>query len=193
VPNGPGARHYLFGVWLFWFGAAVVWPILPGYIINELDAPIVYFAISQFLAALVGVFIQRHWGRLGDERGAVRILLLSGIGASIVPALWGVVPYYWMRFGVEVFAYICWPGHMLGLTLRSVELADREEDRPSLLGWTNLAQGAGAFISPLLASLLVVHTGVIPILFVSAGLRFAGTVVMTRPGGHAQVSSQLQT
>jgi len=181
LPNEPGARQFLFGVWLFWFGAAIVWPVLPAYIINDLDAPTAYFAAAQLMAALCGVFIQRRWGKLGDERGATRMLLLSGIGASIVAAVWGVIPYYWIGFAVEVFASLSWPGHMLGLTLRSVELAEHESDRSAMLGWTNLAQGSGACLSPLIASWLVMHTGVVPLLFVSAALRLAGTLVMTRP------------
>jgi MFS family permease len=181
LPNEPGARQFLFGVWLFWFGAAIVWPVLPAYIINDLDAPTAYFAAAQLMAALCGVFVQRHWGRLGDNRGATRMLLLSGIGASIVAALWGVIPYYWIGFAVEAIASLSWPGHMLGLTLRSVELAEHETDRSAMLGWTNLAQGSGACISPLIASWLVSHTGVVALLFVSATLRLSGTVVMTRP------------
>jgi MFS family permease len=187
LPNEPGARRFLGGVWLFWFGAAACWPVLPAYILNDLHAPPAFFAIGQLSAALVGVVIQRRWGRLGDERGAQRILFLSGIGASIVPALWGVIPYYWLGFAVEFFAAMSWPGHMLGLTLRSVELAERDSDRSALLGWTNLAQGAGACLSPLIASTLVLHIGVVPILFFSATLRFAATLVISRPARRANV------
>lgn len=181
LPNEPGARRFLGGVWVFWFGAAFVWPVLPAYLIEELHAPTAYFAIVQLIAAIAGVFVQRQWGKLGDEFGARRVLLLSGIGASIVPALWGIVPYYWLGFAVELFAFVGWPGHMLGLTLRSVELAEHERDRASLLGWTNLAQGGGAFISPLISSWLVIHTGAVPILFLSAGLRFLGILIIAGP------------
>jgi MFS family permease len=181
LPAEPGARRFLGGVWLFWFGAGLVWPVLPAYVIDELHAPTVYFAIAQLMAVTIGVIVQRRWGRLSDDKGASYVLMLSGIGAAIVPALWGVVPVYWIGFGVEAFASASWPGHMLGLTLRSVELATHENDRSSLLGWTNLAQGAGACISPLLASWLVLYTGTIPILFISAALRLLGAVVMSRP------------
>ncbi|MCC6791915.1 MAG: hypothetical protein IT336_09525 [Thermomicrobiales bacterium] len=179
LPNEPGARRFLSGVLLFWFGAAFIWPVMPAYIINELHAPPVYFALTQLGAAIVGTYIQRRWGQLGDQRGAVRVLLLSGFGAALVPALWGIVPVYWIGFFVEVIGWACWPGHMLGLTLRSVELAERDSDRSSLLGWTNLAQGAGACVSPLIASWLVIQIGTVPILFISATLRIGGTLVMT--------------
>jgi MFS family permease len=181
IPAEPGARRFLGGVCLFWFGAGLIWPILPAYIINDLGAPPAYFAIAQLVAALVGVAIQRRWGRLGDQRGALHVLLLSGIGASLVPALWGIVPVYWLGLAVELFAFVSWPGHTLGLTLRSVELARNEGDRSMLLGWTSLAQGVGACASPLIASALVGTTGVLPILFASAGLRAAGALVMSRP------------
>ena len=181
LPDEPGARRFLGGVLAFWFGAGFVWPVLPAYIIKDLGAPTAYFAVSQLIAAIFGVFVQRKWGKLGDERGARRVLFLTGIGASIVPALWGIIPYWWLGFAVELFAYVCWPGHMLGLTLRSVELARHEQDRSSLLGWTNLAQGAGASISPLIASAVVIHVGTVPIIFFSAALRFIGILIMAAP------------
>lgn len=193
LPDEPGARHFLGGVWLFWFGAGLVWPVLPPYIIGELGAPTVYFALVQLMSAGIGVVVQRRWGKLGDDRGAARVLLLSGIGASLVPALWGVVPVYWIGFAVESIASSSWPGHMLGLTLRSVELARHEHDRSSLLGWTNLAQGAGACVSPLLASWLVIHTGAVPILFLSAALRLAGALVMAAPALRRQPAAQAAT
>jgi MFS family permease len=187
LPNEPGARQFLGGVLLFWFGAAFIWPIMPAYLINELGAPPVYFALTQLGAAIVGTYIQRRWGHLGDQRGAVRVLLLSGLGAAMVPAIWGIVPVYWLGFFVEIIGWVCWPGHMLGLTLRSVELAERDSDRSALLGWTNLAQGAGACVSPLLASWLVIHIGTVPILFISASLRLSGALAMT--AGRRQASA----
>ncbi len=50
-----------------------------------------------------------------------------------------------------------------------------------MLAWTNLAQGAGAFVAPLVASVLVGLTGPIP-LMVAAGLfRLTGTVIIAPP------------
>lgn len=184
LPSEPGSRRFLAGVSLFWFGAAFVWPILPAYILTELGAPTAYFAVSQLFAAIAGVYIQRRWGKLGDEHGARRVLLLSGVCAAAVPAFWGLVPIWWLGFVVEIVGWFGWPGHMLGLTLRSVELARQEHDRSTLLGWTNLAQGAGACISPLIAAWLVIHTGAVPILFLSAVLRCCGIFLMAAPGPH---------
>jgi MFS family permease len=190
LPDEPGARRFLSGVAVFWFGSAFVWPVLPAYILEELHAPTAYFAITQLLAAIAGVFIQRRWGRLGDEQGAKRVLLLSGVAASIVPALWGLVPVWWLGFTVEVIGYFGWPGHMLGLTLRSVELAKHEHDRSSILGWTNLAQGGGACISPLISAWLVIQIGAVPILFLSAFLRLCGVLIMAAPGRGARTTLQ---
>ena len=190
LPDEPGARRFLVGVSVFWFGAAFVWPVLPAYILNELHAPTAYFAISQLMAAIAGVFIQRKWGKLGDDQGAKRVLLLSGIGASMVPALWGLVPVWWLGFAVEIIGYFGWPGHMLGLTLRSVELAKHEHDRSSIMGWTNLAQGGGACISPLIAAWLVMQTGAVPILFLSAILRICGVLIMAAPERRSRTAIQ---
>lgn len=178
MPSSPESRRFLSGVLVFWFGAALTWPIVPRYLTTELGAPTAYFAATQVLAGLVGVVVSPRWGRLGDRSGAVRILLLCGVGSATIPILWALTPVYWLGFGVELLGFAVWPGHLLGLTLRGVELADTEADRPMLLGWTNLAQGAGACVSPLIASSVVGLTGVAAVLGLSAALRLVGTLMI---------------
>ena len=181
LPKEPESRRFLGGVFVFWFGAAFSWPVLPRYILDNLHAPAAYFAFASLIAAAMGTVVQRHWGRLCDERGAMLVLLIAGIGASIVPMIWTVIPIFWIGFSMEVLASLSWPGHMLGLTMRAVELAHDEQDRASLLGWTNLAQGAGACISPLLSSVLAERTGIAAVLLLSGVLRLAGTGIMAQP------------
>jgi MFS family permease len=181
LPKEPEARHFLGGVFVFWFGSALSWPILPRYILDDLHAPAAYFAFASLIAATFGTLVQRRWGKLSDERGAMLVLLLAGVGASFVPIIWTVIPLFWLGFSMEILASLSWPGHMLGLTMRSVELAKDDQDRASLLGWTNLAQGAGACVSPLLSSILVEHTGIAAVLLLSGVLRLLGTGIMTRP------------
>lgn len=171
------------GIVSFWFGAGLIWPVLPPYIINELHAPTAYFAIVAVLSAATGVVVQRIWGRMGDEKGAQRILLIGGIGAGIVPTLWALLPVYWLGFAVEIVASSCWPGHMMGLTLRSVELAEHDAERPNLLAWTSLGQGAGSFLSPLIASVLVGFVGTIPLLVASSVIRIGATFEIATPPG----------
>ena len=179
IPESPEARRFLAGVFLFWFAAALTRPIIPRYITTELNAPTVYFAISQIIGACVAIVMQPRWGRWSDASGASRILFWSGAGSAVVPLLWAVVPIYWLGFGVDALAFSVWPGHLLGLTIRAVELVDDEADRPMMLAWTNLAQGAGACISPLIAAILVSHLSVGLILIMSFVLRMAGAGVMS--------------
>jgi hypothetical protein len=67
----------------------------------------------------------------------------------------------------------------MGLTMRAVELSETEEDRPTMLAWTVLAQGAGACLSPLVASGLVHWTGTIPLLLASGILRIVGSIIIS--------------
>lgn len=190
LPADPVARRFLGGVFVFWFGSAFSWPILPRYVLDDLHAPAAYFAIASLIAATMGTLVQRRWGRLSDERGAMTVLLIGGIGASLVPAIWTIIPVFWLGFSMEVLASCSWPGHMLGLTMRSVELAQDEHDRASLLGWTNLAQGAGACISPLLSSVLADWTGIAAVLILSGVLRFTGTVIMSAPALRERIAAR---
>ena len=181
LPVGKPARQFLGGVFCFWFGAGLIWPVLPPYLIDELDAPTAYFGAAAVVAALIGIVVQRGWGRIGDHQGARALLTLSGLGVGLVPLLWAAVPLYWLGIGVELVAAGCWPGHVLGLTMRSIELADDEADRPTLLAWTSLAQCGGAATSPLIASLIVGWTGTIPLLIAAGFLRWAGTALIGQP------------
>jgi MFS family permease len=178
-PEGRERRRFLGGVFVFWFGAGFVWPILPAFIINDLGAPTAYFAFVGVLAAVVTAIVQRRWGRHGDQHGPRAMVYYSGIGASAVPILWALVPVYQVGPLVEIVASSAWPGHTLGLTMRAVELAESDEDRSTMIAWTSLAQGAGACVSPLVASLLVSTTGAVALLIVSAVLRWVGTIIIS--------------
>ncbi|HEY7033440.1 MAG TPA: MFS transporter [Thermomicrobiales bacterium] len=181
LPPDPEVRRFLKGVACFWFGATLVGPVLTPYIIKDLHAPTAYFALTAVLSSIAAVVVQRRWGHVGDEKGAKRMLLLGGLGAGLVPALWALVPVYWLGFAVDAFASSCWPGHTMGLTMRSAELAEHDADRPNLLAWTSLAQGTGALFAPLIASVLVGFVGTIPLLVASSVIRIGATLYMAPP------------
>ena len=164
-------------MFVFWFGVALTWPTLPRHMTTEPAAPSAYFTGSQVPAAIVGVLAAPRWGRLGDRFGALRILLLCGIGSAAIPILWALDPIYWFGFVIDVLASGAWPGHLLSLTLRGTELAESGADRPMLPDWKNLAQGACAGVSPRTASSIVGLTGVAAVLGLSAVLRLAGTLM----------------
>lgn len=180
-PAAPAARQFLGGVFCFWFGAGLIWPVLTPYIIHHLHAPTAYFGAVGVLSAVIGVVVQRRWGQLGDSEGARAVLALSSYGSGLVPLLWALVPVYYLGIPVEIVASTCWPGHLLGLTLRGVELARDEAERPELLAWTNLAQGAGACVAPLIAAAAVGSVGTVPILIAAGLIRIAGATVIGEP------------
>jgi hypothetical protein len=93
--------------------------------------------------------------------------------------MWAFAPHYGYGFGIDALAFLVWPGHMLGLTMRAVELVDNDADRPMMLGWTNLAQGAGACLSPLIAAAVVGFLSVPIVLIASFVLRLAASLVMS--------------
>ncbi len=179
LPAGRDRRRFLGGVLIYWFGAGLIWPVLPPYLIKVLHAPPTYFALAGALGAVIGIVIQRLWGRYADHQGARAQLFFAGIGTAIIPVGWTLAPSIWFGPFIELFGFICWPAHTMGLTVRAIELAENESDRTSMIAWVNLMQGAGACISPLLSSALVGTTGTFAILLVSAALRFGGSLVMS--------------
>ena len=106
------------------------------------------------------------------------MLRLSGVGAGTAPLLWAVIPVYWLGAVVEVVASGSWLGHLLGLTLRAVEMADDETARPALIARTNLAQGMAAALGPLIAAAAVGSAGTVPILVASGLICLAATGII---------------
>lgn len=178
LPESRQARQFLVGVAIFWFGSALTWPIIAKYLVDDLSAPTAYFAITQIVGACIGIYIQPRWGRIGDSSGSKQILFITAIGSAFVPLLWALTPVWWLGFLIDGLAFVVWPGHMLGLTLRAVELVDNDEDRPMMIGWTNLAQGAGACLSPLLASVVLEWTAISVVLIASFALRLLSGFVL---------------
>ncbi len=63
--------------------------------------------------------------------------------------------------------------------MRAVELDEHDGDRPMMLGWTNLAQGAGACLSPLIATTIVGFSNVTTVLLLAFALRMVGALVIS--------------
>ena len=179
LPAGTERRRFLGGVLIYWFGAGLIWPVLPPYLIRDLHAPATYFALAGAMGAVVGIVIQKFWGRYADYQGARAQLFFAGIGTGLVPIGWTLAPSIWFGPAIEMFGFVCWPAHTMGLTVRAVELAENESDRTAMIGWVNLMQGAGACISPLISSALIGTTGTFAILVASAVLRVGGSIVMS--------------
>lgn len=150
---------FLGGVFGFWFGAALNRPVLPPYLIRDLGAPPAYFAAAAVVGAVGGVLIQPRWGQFGNTHGSRALLAVSGAGAAVVPLLWAVVPDFRLGILVEALAAGCWLGHLLGLTLRVVELAEDDAGRARAIAWTQAAQGTAAAIAPVAAALVVASVG----------------------------------
>jgi MFS family permease len=178
--SSPGL-WFLGGVFCFWFGAALNRPVLPPYVVHHLQAPAGYFATAAVVAAVTGAGLQRWWGEYGNTRGTGALLGLSGLGAGVVPLLWAAVPDYRLGIPLEAAAAGCWLGHLLGLTLHSVELAHDDAERASVIARTQLAQGSAAAVAPLIAATFVGRVGTIPILIASGVICLGSTAIMTHP------------
>jgi MFS family permease len=179
IPAGREKRRFLGGVFTFWFGAAMMGPLLVPYIMNELNGPTAYFAASAAVGTIAVAFSQRRWGRYVDQNGARATGFYAGLGVTAIPLFWIFAPFYWLGLFFELIASYSWPGHSMSLTMRSIEFAETEEERPTLLAWTSMAQGAGAFVSPLVASVLVGFTGYIPLFIASGVFRLVGTIILS--------------
>ncbi len=179
IPPGREHRRFLGGVFTFWFGAAMMGPLLVPYIMNELNGPTAYFAASAAVGTIAVAFSQKRWGKYVDQFGARATGFYASLGVTCIPLFWLFAPVYWLGLVFELIASSSWPGHSMSLTVRSIELSATEDDRPTNLAWTSMAQGAGAFISPLVASALVGFTGYFPLFLASGIIRLIGAVILS--------------
>ena len=154
-------------------------PLLVPYIMNELNGPTAYFAASAAVGTTAVAFSQKRWGKYVDHHGAKATGFFSGLGVTLIPIFWLFAPFYWLGLLFEIVASSSWPGHSMSLTMRSIELSETEDDRPTNLAWTSMVQGAGAFVSPLVASALVGMTGYFPLFIASGVFRLVGTIILS--------------
>ncbi len=95
------------------FGVFVSGPYFTVYMLEDLHFTYVEFMVSQVVVMLAPLCVLSRWGRIGDRIGNRWILVVTGVGVTIIPVLWQVAWAPWSVWLVQAFAGATWGGFNL--------------------------------------------------------------------------------
>jgi len=148
------------------FAVSIANPFFAVYMLKELNLSYAYFTMIA-AAPVVGRFLFTPlWGRIVDRRGNKLVLILTGIGAPIVPFLWLWSHDVAYLIAIELFSGLVWSGFDLS-TSNYIFDAIKPKNRVKAVGFYNFLVGIGIFFGATLGTFLLPR---LPLLFGSAFL-----------------------
>ncbi len=171
----PLMRRYAFSTFVLWFGAALVAPVLTPYLLEDLQASASFLGVMAAVNAIVGISVQRWWGRRVDRIGSYPVLMVTMLTVSSLPVLYALTPTFWLALAFEVVSGIGWSGYAVGNLNFAMEVAPAHE-RVRYTAVANAAAGLGAFVGPLTAAGLLVFVDPRIVLLVAGVVRVLAAV-----------------
>lgn len=136
------------------FSVAVSGPYFVPYMLNDLHFTYFEFMLSSVVVVMVQVVVLQRWGGLGDRIGNKRILVVTGVGATIVPLLWLATRGPISVWCAQAFAGMVWGGFNLAAGNFLLDVLPRE-DRARGVARFNLMTGTGVFLGGLVGVAIV--------------------------------------
>lgn len=176
---GDALGGFLWTSVLWTFAVNLAGPLLPVYFRETLLGDERIWGIGQGTFFVVTMLAQRYWGRLADQTGPRRTLLLSGVGAGLLPVFWIMARAPVHIVWAEVWSGFVWAGYNLAAFNLLLEVTP-EEHRARAVGVYNLMVGVASATGPLMGARLAEHWGLVPIFAISAALRLLGLLSIGR-------------
>lgn len=156
---------------LLYFGVSVGGPLITVYLIESMGAPdyfLGYFTASGTVLSIVG---QRFWGRLVDRYSQKSIMLLCGVGVSLIPINYLLFGDYRFSLIANAFGTFVWAGYNLAAFNFILDIIPAQRNT-IFIATFNACIGVAQLIGPLVGGIMSDYIG-IPIVLVASGvLRF---------------------
>jgi hypothetical protein len=143
-------RHHPFLMFLVFsgsvhFAALLAGPYIAVYLLRDLSFS--YMTYSAWAAASIigGYLALNGWGRIGDQYGNKNLLLASGVGLPIIPALYVITHDVAWIILINAMAGIVWSGFHLGLQNIVYDL-EESRTRAGAVAISNGMNATGAFL-----------------------------------------------
>lgn len=88
-------------------------PFIAYYLLEGLQYTYVEFTLVVSISILAQLITMQRWGRLADEFGTKKILIVSCIGYSLCEFLWLFSSNFWYVLAIRAIAGILWAGFCL--------------------------------------------------------------------------------
>lgn len=132
-----------------------------------------WIGLIAMIESAVTVVTWYFWGKAAEKRGSRYVLLLGALGMCLYPLGTALSKNPWPLLFVAFVGGVVGPAYTLGEFNGLLEAAPSDR-RPTYVAWFNLLINITAFISPLVSTILANQLGIVPALYLSTGLRFAG-------------------
>lgn len=162
---------------LWTFAVNLAGPLMPVFYRETLHGNEQIWGIGQGATFVITILSQRYWGRLADQWGARRTLLLSGIGAALVPVPWIIARVPFDVVWAQLWSGLAWAGYNLAAFNLLLEVTP-EDHRTRSVGVYNLLMGVAAALGPVIGAALAERWGLITIFVISTVLRFLGLLTI---------------
>ncbi len=150
-------------------------PFFNVYLVNGLGAGMTLVGIATASSSAASLPGQYLFGRIMDRRGAIPLLLLTGLLIPLIPLLWMVVRAPWQVPFLNAFGGFLWAGYNMANFTLLLELSP-EAQRPRAVALFQVAVFSSAVIGPALGGLLTERYGFMPVFAASGIGRFAALV-----------------
>ncbi|BAS26646.1 MFS transporter [Limnochorda pilosa] len=122
---------------------------------------------------------QRYWGRRTVTLGDRNIVILGGLGASLLALLWAVIPAPWYVFGLELLGGMAWSGYNLAAFTLLLRVLPPHNQAGRVAAY-NTAVGLAAGLAPMLGGFLVSFLGTRGMFLLSGTLRLVALAFFAR-------------
>ncbi len=129
----------------------VAGPFFSVYLVRHLNASPTQIGLLAAVNATTNIVGQRLWGRLGDRRGAVWVMRVTGLLIPLIPLYWYFTPNTWLLLIEEAASGLLWSGYGLASFNLLLGLAP-DAQRSRFIAIYQIAVFISAFIGPLLGS-----------------------------------------
>ncbi|HLT58164.1 MAG: MFS transporter [Limnochordales bacterium] len=177
--RAPNFNRYCGTTFIWTLGVHLPAPLFAVYFVRDLGGAEAAWGIVTAANFAATVLAQRYWGLLTQRFGEKRIMLLSGVGAAVLPFLWLLIPVPSLAIAVNGLGGFFWAGYNLASFNLLLELAPPVR-RTTYVALYNTTVGLGATAGPLLGGFGAAAAGIPLVLVVSGVVRFVGLWLFAR-------------
>ncbi len=160
-------------------------PYFTVYQLRDLKLSYLSFAVLDTISSAAMLLTIRHWGRLADRAGNLKMMYLASALIPLVPLLWIVSANLTYLGFIQAFSGFAWAGYNL-CSVNYLYDATTRENRTQYLAYFNagngMAAGLGALLGGLLSTLLPPFRGyqILTLLLISGILRGLVSIIFLR-------------
>jgi MFS family permease len=136
------------------FSVNIMLPIIPVYVLRNLEFNYVQFTAVMMLAIIFSFISMTYWGPLSDLYGNYRILFTTAVVLPLLPVGWIVLKNFYLLLILQMFSGFVQAGFNISTT-NFIFDAVRRENISKIMAYFNTLNTTCAFLGAAIGGLLV--------------------------------------